>query len=86
MARPAIRAGDMEVEPPACPTGGVALDEWHVALEAVVQNQSGERLGLVDCRRKRTPDRGTFPTFRRGYSNVSRCQNPTLGNGVFLPS
>jgi hypothetical protein len=42
MARPAILAGDMEVEPLACDTGGVALDEWHVASKAVVQNQSGE--------------------------------------------
>jgi len=48
-ARPAIRAGDMEVEPLACATGGVALDEWHVASEAVVQNQSGERPSLVEA-------------------------------------
>jgi len=46
MARPAIRAGGMEVEPLACANGGVALDEWNVASEAVVQDPSGERPGL----------------------------------------
>lgn len=57
MARPAIRAGDMEVEPLACATGGVALDDWNVASEAVVQNQSGERPRLVGSYLART---GTF--------------------------
>lgn len=49
MARPDLLVDDMEVEPLACNTGGVALDDWHIASQAVVQNRNGEQPGVVIC-------------------------------------
>ncbi len=38
------------MEPLAPDKGGVAPDEWHVALAAIVQNQGSERAALVGSR------------------------------------